>query len=152
VTIDEVEMFLRCLTNLFVVLAVLCFANFDQASAQNTTAKEDPNFLPDFGPLPSRDSVVIEIPKPFESAADLYALEDALIAALAAEATGKFDGTLRAVDGSSTLFYIYTENVEKAANTLSTVLLARGYSNEVMLELITNQKDGTSITIRQTLH
>ena len=74
----------------------------------------------------------------------VYALEDALVAALKKSHAGDFDGTLKSVDGSAVLFYVYSNDIPKAENAISVVLKEKGYFSGTVLELKTFQKNGTT--------
>jgi hypothetical protein len=132
-------------------IALLTFLLGSIASGQNSTKQQIEDIIPNLGPSSSRDQLVIEFPVPFKSLAEQYILEDAIIAALNENDAGTFDGPLKALDGSLTHFYIYSDNVAQAIKVVSPILLANGFSNEVILKTTVYAENGTSETKKQSL-
>ena len=129
---------------ILLMIAIFFVGHFNFAIAQDSTAQDKTNFLPNLGPPAARDKITIELFKVFSSLDEQYALEDALVAALKKSHAGDFDGTLKSVDGSAVLFYVYSNDIPKAENAISVVLKEKGYFSGTVLELKTFQKNGTT--------
>jgi hypothetical protein len=132
-------------------ISLLLFADFNLAIAEDPPPKEKANLLPNFSPSAVRDRVTIELSKAFKNLDEQYAFEDALIAALKKSEAGDFDGALKSVDGSVVLFYVYSDDIQKAEKTISDFLQFKGYFNGAVLEMSTVQKDGTRRIQRRSL-
>jgi hypothetical protein len=132
-------------------IAILFLGYLNLAIAQDAPPQEKTNLLPNLGPLAIRDRITIELSTGFKKLEEQYAFEDSLIAALKKSEAGDFDGTLKSIDGSAVLFYVYSDDIKKAEKTISDFLQAKGYFSGSVLEIRTIQKNGTSRVQRLTL-